>query len=63
MAYIAGLKGYGNILLFWLIVFMKRKFVLPYVKELLNYCNTSSFALQRFVDKIFQFEFFVLSAN
>ena len=46
-------------------VFMKRKFLLHYVKELLKlqYKFFCSFALQRFVDEIFQFEFFVLSAN
>ena len=44
---------------------MKRKFLLHYVKEVLKlpYKFFCSFALQRFVDEIFQFEFFVLSAN
>ena len=41
-------------------VFMKRKFLLHYVKELLKlqYKFFRSFALQRLVDEIFQFEFF-----
>ena len=44
---------------------MKRKFLFYYVKELikLKYKFFCSFALQCFVDEIFQFEFFVLSAN
>ena len=46
-------------------VFIKRKFLLHYVKELLKLLHKffCTFALQRFVDEIFQFEFFVLSAN
>ena len=44
---------------------MKRNFLLHYVKELLKLQNKffCSFALQRFVDEVFQFEFFALSAN
>ena len=44
---------------------MKRKFLLHYVKEFLQlqYKFFRTFALQRFVDELFQFEFFVLFAN
>ena len=44
---------------------MKRKFLLHYVKELLKPKNEffCSFALQSFVNEIFQFKLFVLSAN
>ena len=46
-------------------MFVKQKFLLHYVKELLKlqykfFCN---FVLQRLDDEVFQFEFFVLSAN
>ena len=42
-------------------VFMKRRFLLHHVKELLKleYNSSGSFALQRFVDEISQFDFFV----
>ena len=44
---------------------MTPKFLLHDVKEYLKlyYKLFYTFALQRFVDEIFQFEFFVLSAN
>ena len=44
---------------------MTRKFLLHDVKEYLKlqYKFVYTFALQRFVDEIFRFEFFVLSAN
>ena len=44
---------------------MTPKFLLHDVKEYLKLQHKlfSTFALQRFVDEIFQFEFFVLSAN
>ena len=46
---------------------MKRKFLSHDVKEYLKLYNIAkffyTFALQRFVNKIYQFEFFVLSAK
>ena len=43
----------------------EKKFLLHYVKKLskLQYKFFYTFALQRFFDEIFQFDFFVLSAN
>ena len=54
-----------NRLLFLFKVPMTRKFLLHNEKEYLKlqYKFFCTFALQRFVDEIFQFEYFVLLAN